>query len=112
MPYFQFNYNHNIKLNLVEIRLQKKFSALHLQLSSVLTLEGKEVTLLRLISLSRWSKAKFKSPWNFEELPYISHVIYENVDMVFIESIVCVKYFESDVLENIYNAPSIVTTMH
>ena len=40
MPYFQFNYNHNIKPKLVEIRLQKKFSALYLQPNPVLTLEG------------------------------------------------------------------------
>jgi hypothetical protein len=30
---------------------------------------GEEVTLWRLTSLFRWSKAKFKSPFNFEELP-------------------------------------------
>ena len=64
---------------------------------SGLTLEGdsgKEVALWRLTSLSRWSKAKFKSPCNFEELPYVaacvfsSLVIYENVDIVhvFIEN--------------------------
>ena len=53
-----------------------------------LTLEGKEVALWRLTSLSRWSKAKFKSPCNFEELPYVAArvfsplVIYENVDIV------------------------------
>jgi hypothetical protein len=59
-----------------------------------LTLEGdsgKEVTLWRLTSLSCWSKAKFKSPWNFEESLYVAAclfsplVIYENVDIVFIE---------------------------
>jgi hypothetical protein len=43
-----------------------------------------------LTSLSPWSKAQFKSPCNFEELPYVAHifssgVIYENVDIVFIE---------------------------
>jgi hypothetical protein len=46
-----------------------------------------------LTSLSRWSKAKFKSPCNFEESPYVAArvfsplVIYENVDImhVFIE---------------------------
>jgi hypothetical protein len=37
---------------------------------------------------SRWSKAKFKSPCNFEESPYVATrvfsalVIYENVDIV------------------------------
>ena len=39
-----------------------------------LTLEGdsgEEVALWRLISLSRWSKAKFKSPCNFEESLYV-----------------------------------------
>ena len=38
-----------------------------------LTLEGdsgKEVALWRSTSLSRWSKAKFKSPCNFEVSPY------------------------------------------
>jgi hypothetical protein len=30
---------------------------------------GEEVTLWRLTSLLRWSKAKFKSPFNFEESP-------------------------------------------
>ena len=56
-----------------------------------LTLEddsGEEVALWRLISLSRWSKANFKSPCNFEESPYIAAdvfsplVVYENVDIV------------------------------
>jgi hypothetical protein len=59
-----------------------------------LTLEGnsgEEVALWRLTSLSRWSKAKFKSPCNFEESPYVAIrvfsplVIYENVDIMFIE---------------------------
>jgi hypothetical protein len=58
---------------------------------SGLTLEGdsdEEVALWRLTSLSRWSKAKFKSPCNFEESPYVAVpvfsplVIYENVDIV------------------------------
>jgi hypothetical protein len=31
------------------------------------------------------SKAKFMSPCNFEELPYVAGVVYENVDIVFIE---------------------------
>ena len=56
-----------------------------------LTLEGdsgKEVALWRLTSLSRWSKAKFKSLCNFEESPYAAArvfsplVIDENVDIV------------------------------
>ena len=56
-----------------------------------LTLEGvshKGVVLWRLTSLSHWSKAKFKSPCNFEESPYVAArvfsplVIYENVDIV------------------------------
>jgi hypothetical protein len=53
-----------------------------------LTLEGEEVALWRLTSLSRWSKAKFKSPCNFEESPYVAArvfsplVIYENEDIV------------------------------
>jgi hypothetical protein len=53
-----------------------------------LTLEGEEVALWRLTSLSPWSKAKFKSPCNFEESPYVATrvfsplVIYENVDIV------------------------------
>jgi hypothetical protein len=52
---------------------------------------GEEVALWRLTSLSRWSKAKFKSPCNFEESPYVAIrvfsplVIYENVDIMFIE---------------------------
>jgi hypothetical protein len=51
---------------------------------------GKEVTLWELTSLSRWSKAKFKSPCNFEELLYVARVflprvIKENVNIVFIE---------------------------
>jgi hypothetical protein len=51
---------------------------------------GEEVTLWRLTSLSRWSVAKFKSTYNFEELPYVAcvffpRVIYENIDIVFIE---------------------------
>jgi hypothetical protein len=60
-----------------------------------LTLEGdagEEVALWRLTSLSRRSKAKFTSPCNFEESPYVANVfslgvIYENVDIihVFIE---------------------------
>jgi hypothetical protein len=51
-------------------------------------LEGEEVALWRLTSLSPWSKAKFKSPCNFEESPYVATrifsplVIYENVDIV------------------------------
>jgi hypothetical protein len=46
-----------------------------------------EVALWRLTSLSSWSKAKFKSPCNFEEVPYVAArvfsplVIYENVDI-------------------------------
>jgi hypothetical protein len=60
-------------------------------LNSGLTLEGdsdEEVALWRLTSLSRWSKAKFKSSCNFEESPYVAArvfspvVIYENVDIV------------------------------
>jgi hypothetical protein len=56
-----------------------------------LTLEGdsgEEVALWRLTSLSHWSKAKFKSPCNFEESPHVAAcvfsplVIYENVDIV------------------------------
>jgi len=55
-----------------------------------LTLEGEEVALWRLTSISRCSKAKFKYPCNFEESPYVAHVflpraIYENIDIVFIE---------------------------
>jgi len=61
--------------------------------TSSITLEGdsgEEVTLLRLTSLFRWSKAKFKSPCNCEESPFVARVfspgvIYENVDIVFIE---------------------------
>jgi hypothetical protein len=52
-----------------------------------LTLEGEEVALWRLTSLSRWSKAKFKSPCNFEESPYVAARVFsplaiENVDTV------------------------------
>jgi hypothetical protein len=62
-------------------------------LSNYLTLEGdsgEEVALWRLISPSHWSKVKFKSPSNFEELQYVTriffpYVIYENVNIVFIE---------------------------
>jgi hypothetical protein len=59
--------------------------------ASGLTLEGdsgEEVALWRLTSLSRWSKAKFRSPCNFEESPYVAThvfsplVIYEYVDIV------------------------------
>ena len=50
----------------------------------------KEVALWRLTSLSRWSKAKFKSPCNFEESPYVARLIYENVVIVFIE-IYCIR---------------------
>ena len=68
----------------------------HSSFGTGLTLEGdsgEEVTLWRLTSLSRWSEAKFKSPCNFEESPYVvarlfsPFVIYENVDImhVFIE---------------------------
>ena len=42
---------------------------------SGLTLEGdsgEEVALWRLTSLSRWLKAKFKSPCNFDEFPYVT----------------------------------------
>jgi hypothetical protein len=51
---------------------------------------GEEVTLLGLTSLSLWSKEKFKLPCNFEESPYVDpvflpHVIYENVNILFIE---------------------------
>jgi len=48
---------------------------------------GEEVALWILTSLSRWSKAKFKLPCNFEELSriFLPHVIYENVNIVFIE---------------------------
>jgi hypothetical protein len=67
-----------------------------------LTLEGdsgEEVALWRLTSLSRRSKAKFKSPRNFEETPYVAArvfsplVIYENVDIVhvFIVLLTCRK---------------------
>jgi hypothetical protein len=61
------------------------------RLYSGLTLDGdsgEEVALLKLTSLSRWSKAKFKSPCYFEESPYVAAcvfsalVIYENVDIV------------------------------
>jgi hypothetical protein len=70
-----------------------------------LTLEGnsgKEVALWRLTSPSRWSKAKYKSPCNFEESPYVARIfslriIYENVDIMFIE-IYRIR-FESDFLE-------------
>ena len=58
-----------------------------------LTLEGnygEEVALWRLTSLSRWSKAKFMLPCNFEESLYVDCVIYENVDIVFIE-IYCIR---------------------
>ena len=53
-------------------------------------LEGEEVALWRLTLISRWSKAKFKKPCNFEESPYVAHIflpraIYENVYIVFIE---------------------------
>jgi hypothetical protein len=49
-----------------------------------------EVALWRLTSHSCWSKAKFKSVCNFEELNYVAciilpRVIYENVDIVLIE---------------------------
>jgi hypothetical protein len=52
---------------------------------------GVEVALPRLTTLSRWSKAKFKSPCNLKKLPYVAsiflpRVIFENVDIVFIES--------------------------
>jgi hypothetical protein len=40
---------------------------------------GKEVTLWELTSLSRWSKAKFKSPCNFEELLYVARVFLPRV---------------------------------
>ena len=58
---------------------------------------GEEVILWRLTSLYRWSKTNFKSPCNFEELSYgaclfSSCVIYENVDIVFIE-IYCILMF-------------------
>jgi len=51
---------------------------------------GEEVVLWMLTLLSRWSKLKFKSPCNFEELPYdalifLPRVIDEIIDMVFIE---------------------------
>jgi hypothetical protein len=73
---------------------------------------GEEVALWRLTSLSCWSKAKFKSPCNFEESPYVAArvfsplVIYENVDIVhmFIEilsyplSILKVIFLESNPL--------------
>ena len=72
-----------------------------------LTLEGKEVALWRLTSLSRWSKEKFKSPCNFEELPYVAaHVFsplvnYENVDIVHVYpvSILEVIFLESNPLQ-------------
>jgi hypothetical protein len=53
-------------------------------------LEGEEIALWRLTSISCWSKVKFKKPCNFEESPYVAHVflpraIYENVDITFIE---------------------------
>jgi hypothetical protein len=57
-----------------------------------LTFEGdssEEVDLGSLTSFSRWSKAKFMSPCNFEESTYAARVflrvIYENVDIVFID---------------------------
>ena len=74
---------------------------------------GEEIALWRLTSLSRWSKAKFKSPCNFEESPYVAAgvfsplLIYENVDIVhvFIEiyrilllSILKVIFLESNPL--------------
>ena len=57
----------------------------------MLTFEGdsvEEVVLGSLTSLSRWSKMKSKSPWNFEESTYVAsiflpRVIYESVDIVF-----------------------------
>jgi len=60
---------------------------------------GKQVTLLRLTSLSLRSKEKFKLPYNFEETPYVDpvflpRVIYENVNILFIE-IYRIQYFES-----------------
>ena len=79
------------------------------------TLEGdlvEEVALWRLTSLSRWSKAKFKSPCNFEESPYVAarsggtyifstcHIMKMSISCTcLLKSIVSViKYFESDFL--------------
>jgi hypothetical protein len=51
-------------------------------------IRAKKSPCKRLTLLSRWSKAKFKSPCNFEESPYVAArifsplVIYENVDIV------------------------------
>ena len=54
-----------------------------------LALEGEEFTLWRLISLSRWSKAKFSSSLvilnNRLHIFLLPHVLYENVNIVFIE---------------------------
>ena len=65
---------------------------------------GEEAALWRLTSLSRLLKAKFKLPCNFEESPYVTRiflpcVIYENVNIMFTEIYVSMKYFESDFLE-------------
>ena len=59
---------------------------------------GEEVALLRLTSLSRWSKAKFKSPCNFEESP--ASFMKMLISCFILKSIVSV--FEHDFLENIY----------
>ena len=71
---------------------------------SGLTFEGdscKEVTLWRLTSLSRWSKANFKSPYNFEESPtYFCHEPFMKIVIsCLLKSVLSMKYFESDSLE-------------
>jgi len=53
--------------------------------SSGFTLEddsGEEVTMWRLTSLSRWSVAKLKSTYNFEELPYMWPVYFSHVSFM------------------------------
>jgi hypothetical protein len=82
---------HDIDFFIINIQeLVLKFNKLT-SLKSGLALKGdsgEEVAWWWLTSLSRWSKAKFKSPCNFEELPYVVAcvfsplVIYEKVDIV------------------------------
>ena len=83
-----------VVLNFNTFYIGRVKETINLWISSLgLTLEGdsgEEVAQWRLTSLSRWSKAKFKLPCNFEESPYIARifspgVIYENVKVVFIE---------------------------
>jgi len=69
----------------------------------VLALEGdsgEEVALCRLTTPSHWSKAKFKSPCNFEESSaYLLHVLFMKMLIsCLLKSIVSVKYFERDFL--------------